>query len=88
MINEEHPDAALDTYMKLLLPIIDKHAPVKKLTVRTVKAPWIDEEFKNCMVEKDGAKGGAHKSGCTSDWLTYCKLRNYVTKLNKSKKKL
>ena len=30
VINEEHPDAALDEFMKLLLPIIDKHAPVKK----------------------------------------------------------
>ena len=40
------------------------------------------------MVERDGAKGVANKSGCTSDWLTYCKLRNYVTKLNKKKKKL
>jgi hypothetical protein len=30
--------------MKLFLPIIDKHAPIKKLTVRTVKARWIDEE--------------------------------------------
>ena len=40
VINKEHPDAE---FMKLLLPIIDKHAPVKKLTVRTVKAPWIDE---------------------------------------------
>ena len=57
VINEEHP------FMKLLLPIIDKHAPVKKLTVRTVKAPWMDEELKNCMVERDGAKGVANKSG-------------------------
>ena len=38
------------------------------------------------MVERDGAKGVPNKSGCTSDWLTYCKLRNYVTKLNKNKK--
>ena len=52
MINKEHPDAALDEFMKLLLPIIDKHAPVKKLTVRIVTAPWIDEELKNCMVEE------------------------------------
>ena len=40
------------------------------------------------MVERDGAKGVANKSGCTSDWLIYCKLRNDVTKLNKKKKKL
>ena len=36
--------------MKLLLPIIDKNAPIKKLTVRSVKDAWIDEEFKNCTV--------------------------------------
>jgi hypothetical protein len=40
------------------------------------------------MVEKDGEKGVGIKSGCTSDCLTYCKLRKYVTKLNKKKKKL
>jgi hypothetical protein len=72
--------------MKLLLPIIDKHVPVKKLTFRYVKAPWIDGEFKNCMFERVGAKGVANKSGCTSGWFTYCKLRNYVTKLNKNNK--
>ena len=56
MNNEEHPDTALDEFMKLILPINDKHEPVKVLTVRTVKAPWIDEELKNCMVERDGGK--------------------------------
>ena len=47
MIIKGHPDAALDAFMKLLLPTIDKHAPVKQLNVRTVKDPWIDEELKN-----------------------------------------
>ena len=70
MNNKEHPDAALDEFMKCLLPIIDKHAPVKKGTVRTVEAPWIEEELKNDMVERDGAKIMANNSGCTSDWLT------------------
>jgi hypothetical protein len=61
-----------------LLPIIDKQAPVNKLTVRTVNSHRIDEECKNCMVERDGVV--SNKSGCTSDCLTYCKLRKYVTK--------
>ena len=88
VINKEHSDAAIGEFLKLLLPIIDKRAPVKKLTVKTVKVPWIDEELKNWMVESDGATEVANKSGCTSDWLTYCKLRNYVAKLNKNKNKL
>jgi hypothetical protein len=54
--NEKHLGAALDEFMKLPLLIIDEHAPVKKLTVRTVKAPWIDEELKNCTVERDRDK--------------------------------
>ena len=40
------------------------------------------------MVERDEAKGMANKSGCTTDWQTYCKWRNHVTKLNTKKKKL
>jgi hypothetical protein len=27
VINKEHPDAALDEFMKLLLPVIDKKCP-------------------------------------------------------------
>ena len=34
------------------------------------------------MVERDEAKGMDNKSGCTTDWQTYCKLRNHVTKPN------
>jgi hypothetical protein len=42
--NEEQPDTALDTFMKLLVP--NKHTPIKKMTVKTVKSPWIDEELR------------------------------------------
>ena len=37
--NEEQPDPALDTFMKLFIPVINKHAPIKKMTVKTVKSP-------------------------------------------------
>ena len=58
------------------------------MTVKTVKSLWIAQELKNVVVERDEAKGMANKSGCISDWQTYCKLRNHVTKQNKKKKKL
>ena len=35
------------------------------MTVKTVTSMWIDEEFKNGMVEREEAKGMANKSG----WL-------------------
>ena len=45
--NEEQPDAALDTFMKFLIPVTNKHVPIKKMTVKIVKSPWIDEELKS-----------------------------------------
>ena len=69
--NEEQPDTAIDTFMKLLIPVTNKHTPIKKMIVKTVKSPWIDEEFKNCMVERDEAKVMAIKSGSPTDWQTY-----------------
>ena len=44
--NEEQTDAALDTFMNLFIPVTNKHKPIKKMTVKTVKSPWIYEEFK------------------------------------------
>ena len=35
--NEEQPDAAIDTFMKLLISVTNKHAHIKKMTVKTVK---------------------------------------------------
>jgi hypothetical protein len=57
--------------MTFLLPVTNKHAPMKKTTVKMVKSLWIDEEWKMCIVERDEAKGMANKSGCTTDWQTY-----------------
>jgi hypothetical protein len=86
--NEELSDPSRDTFMKLLTPVTKWHAPIKKITVKTVKSPWINEEFKNVMVERDEAKGVANKSGFITDWQMYCKLRNHVTKQTKKKQKL
>jgi hypothetical protein len=60
--NDEQPDAALDTFMKLLIPVTNKHAPIKKMTVKTIKFSWIDEEFKNGMMKRE-AKEMAYRSG-------------------------
>lgn len=67
---------------------MDKHAPLKKVTVRTVNAPWIDEELKKCMADRDRIKRAAIKSGDLLEWQLYCKIRKEVTKLNRKKKKL
>lgn len=85
---KDDPDEALEAFNELLGKVIDKHAPVKKRTVRNVRSSWIDDELKDCMTQRDQAKEMANKSSYISDWQIYRKLRIYVIKLNKRKKKL
>ena len=42
VLQEEDPDLTLDVFTNLLMPINDKHAPVRKQTVRNVMAPGLD----------------------------------------------
>lgn len=56
--------------------------------MKNVRAPWIDNELKNIMVERDVAKGIANRTGNKQDWEVYCKLRNQVTKINRKKKRM
>jgi hypothetical protein len=80
---EMNPDPAMGVSVKVFMLIADKHAPVQKLTVTTVRALWLNREFKKCTVQINHAKLVANKSGCSADWLTYCTLRHLVTTKNK-----
>lgn len=87
VLEEEEPDTALNVFMSKFVPVIDQHAPVKKMTVRTFGAPWVDEELKQQMALRNEAKAIANKTRSVIDRRQYCKLRNYVTKLNLKKKR-
>jgi F420-dependent methylenetetrahydromethanopterin dehydrogenase len=71
--------------MKLLIPVTNKHAPIKRMTVKTVTSPWIDEELKNCMIERDEAKVWQISLAAQLIAKRTAKLRNRVTKLKKNK---
>ena len=62
--------------------LVDKHAPLRKRSVKNSSAPWIDDELRALMLQRDKAKAVAQKSGNTTDIMCYCKLRNQATKLN------
>ena len=58
------------------------------MLMRKVRAGWIGTELKDSMLQRDEVKKVKYESNYESDWQIYWKLRNYVTKLNKKKKKL
>ena len=84
----QDPEEALLAFNRILMAVVNHHAPVRKFTVRNVDTPWLNEELKGHMKERDQAKLSAISSGLKSDWQVYCKLRNVVTKSNKKEKKL
>lgn len=52
------PDDAIEAFNKL--------TPVKKRTVRNVRSLWIDDELKDCMIQRDQAKKIANNSNYES----------------------
>ena len=46
-------ESAVAIFAKLFSNICDKHAPMKKHTVRKIKAPWLDDELKKRVSKRE-----------------------------------
>ncbi len=75
---------AWNSFKYHLTAIIDKHAPVTEKMVRGRDCPWLTTEIKSKIKERDCFLRKARKSEMTTDWLTYTKLRNTVTRRSKA----
>uniref|UniRef100_A0A3B3CXC8 Reverse transcriptase domain-containing protein n=1 Tax=Oryzias melastigma TaxID=30732 RepID=A0A3B3CXC8_ORYME len=87
VLSQTHAEMALEMFCELFSSICDKHAPVRKVTVRSSRAPWLDADLQQLMKERDKNKKAAITSGNSADWIVYRSLRNKVTKMNRQKKK-
>ena len=77
------PEKALDIWYSLFLPVLDKHAPIRKKRVRQKEIPaHITQDIKNLMRERDKAKQQFGKKDCR-----YKKLRNRVSEAIKQSRK-
>lgn len=87
VLNSKDVNMALQYFSSLLFPIIDRHAPLKKFSVRSTFSPWLDNDIKTLLMKRDDLKRTAVRSGDPSDWIKYRAVRNMVTKHNRQKKK-
>ena len=60
------------------LSIVNKHAPLRTMRVRTRSSPWITSELKKRMHDRDILKIKASKSNDSNDWSLFKKQRNIV----------
>ena len=85
--NEEDVNSAWLKWKELFLSMCNKHAPVRRKTMRGVKCPWLTVATKKLMNERDSVLRKARGSGSEVDWSMYRRLRNQVSNRIKIEKR-
>ena len=69
-----------------LTNILDQMAPIRTIQIRENYAPWLSQETKNVMTERDIAQQVAATSKFEDDWKIFKRLRNKVISILKNEK--
>ena len=70
-----------------LTSILDRLAPVKKIQIRSQYVPWLTNETKKLMQDRDDAQKHASNTQSGENWQAYKHLRNTVNNRLKSEKR-
>ena len=85
--SSENVDEAVEIVTKNINNILDEMAPVKVIQVRNNYSPWISNETKKKMEERDLAQKIAEQTKSADDWNNYKRLRNNVNSVLRGEKK-
>ena len=91
-LNWEHVTSCRDSnicwqYIKdILLKYADTHAPLTKKTIKGKPCPWLTEEIKKQMNDRDGLLRKARRSNNHNDWIRYKTFKNRVNNVIKRAK--
>lgn len=83
----EDLDQAVNLLTNNLTEILDKMCPVKLIQIRSKYSPWLSEETKLLMKNRDEAQKAATLTNKNEDWNNYKKLRNKINNRLKVEKK-
>ena len=84
----DNADLASDFVESKIVTVLDSMCPLKAKQHRCNVKPWVTEETKNLMSERDNARETARISNLPENWRHYRELRNTVNKqLDKDKNK-
>ena len=68
----------VDTFNDLFLSILDENAPIKNIKIRAKPSPFITEEIRSLMKERDLSHKIARDTLQPRDWLEFKRLKNKV----------
>ena len=84
----ENVDLAVEIITDKLTSILNRMAPVKTIQVRSKYAPWVSEQTKEIIQQRNFSQKKASESKCQNDWNEYRKIRNQVNSRVRKEKKL
>lgn len=65
-------------FKRTFMDIADKRAPFMTMRIRSSTLPWLNEDIRNLIKERNFNHKKAQKSGSCIDWATYRAIRNQV----------
>lgn len=65
-------------WLELFMEILDKHAPLHHKKIRNKSAPWLTQDIKRAMLQRNHFKKVSNRSGDPADWDKYESARNQV----------
>ena len=74
-------------FEKRFLDILDKHAPLKKKTIRANHAPYMTKDLKKAIMKRTQLANKYQKTKSEIDYRNFRKQKNYVDRLYKREKK-
>ena len=83
----EDVNEAAEMLTKRVTELLDKYAPVRTIQVRSRYAPWLSDETKSIMKERNLAQQFAQRTQNPDDKREYAHLRNRVTKMIRADKR-
>lgn len=87
IVEANHIDDKVEIFNALVLGIFDKHAPIKEVRITKPKAPWMSENLKEFMRQRDRALQAFKLSKSAEDWEIYKRLRNFTLSMVRENKK-
>ena len=74
----DNVNQAVELMSSKITSILDTMAPIRTVQVRTNYAPWLSQETKNLMSERDSLQSRAAKTRCAEDWKRFKTVRNRI----------
>ena len=79
-------NTALNIFNFIVKDIFDKHAPLIEKRIKGCPCPWINQELKKAMNQRDRLHRKARNSKNEDDWKAYKTLRNKCINLQRKAK--